>query len=112
LYYRAQIGQWRYNVRPDPVSLFYLPGKKVKTATLINNELDFIKIRDLRILDDRISVEVTRDEASKGERIEMMVTPKEELPTGTYLTNFEVVLDVPEGLEAFVVTIPVKIVRY
>jgi len=112
LYYKAQIGQWRYNVRPDPESLFYLPGKKPRKVTLVNNELDFIRIRNIEILDDRIDVELTTDKASKGERVEMIVTPKENLASGTYLTNFEVTLDVPEGFESFVVTIPVKIVRY
>ncbi len=112
LYYTAQVGQWRYNVKPEPVSLFYLPGKKARKSALTNQNLDFIKIRNIQLLDDLITVEVTADKASKGERVEMLVTPKEDLTSGTYLTNFAVTVDVPDGLESFVVTIPVKIVRY
>ncbi|MCP4684779.1 MAG: DUF1573 domain-containing protein [bacterium] len=112
LYYKAQIGQWRYNVRPEPVSLFYLPGKGAKKATLVNNELEFINIREIEPLDDLFSVEVISDKASKGESVEMVVTPKEGLASGTYLSNFEVTLDAPDGLGSFVITIPVKIVRY
>lgn len=112
LFYKAQVGQWQHNVRPNPVSLFYLPGKNVKTATLINPELDFIEILKLERYDDRIEVEIKEKRASKGDRVEMVVTPKEDLPAGTYLTNFEITLGVPEGLEPFVMTIPVKIVRY
>jgi len=112
LYYTAQIGQWRYGVRPEPVSLFYLPGKKSKTAALMNPELDFIKITNIERFDDRFSVEIKTEKASKGKSVEMLVAPREDLPAGTYLSNFEVTLEVPDGLEPLVVTIPVKIVRY
>lgn len=112
LHYRAQIGQWRYGIRPVPVSLFYLPGKKAQTSTILNPDLDFIRILNVEVLDSLVDVEVTNEKASKGKSLEMQVTPIENLPSGTYLTNYAVTVDVPQGLEPFVITIPVKIVRY
>ena len=112
LHYTAQIGQWRYGIRPEPVSLFYLPGKKSQVSTILNPDVDFIKIRNVEVLDSLVDVAVVREKASKGKSTEMQVTPMDNLPSGTYLTNYTVTVDVPEGLEPFVITIPVKIVRY
>jgi hypothetical protein len=111
-YYRAIIGQWAMSIEPDPVSVFFLPTKKTKISRLINHSLDEIKVANIEILDDFFRIEKLKDEASKGEAIELELIPNPDLAATTHRTNFTVTLDLPEDLPHVRVTIPVKIVRY
>ena len=111
-YYRANIGQWLYSVQPKPVSIFMLPGQKVKTGSLINHALDRISLTNIYLDDDICEIKILTDEATKGETIEFEVTAAPDLSSGTHLTNFTFTVDLHQNLEPLNITIPVKIVRY
>jgi len=112
VWYHATVGQWMYQVQPDPVSLFFLPVHSKKTASIINHALDFVEVVDVVLLDDVVAVKTVKKKASQKEKIEFEVTPRSDLKPGEYLTNFTVRFKVPDGLEPLAITIPVKVVRY
>ncbi|MBU0984950.1 MAG: DUF1573 domain-containing protein [candidate division Zixibacteria bacterium] len=112
LFYLSTVGQWFYKVKPDPVSLFFLPGQKSRTAGVLNTAMEELVLDDIFVLDEGvISVTPTRSKAAQGERIELEVRPSENLEPGTYLTNYRLSFDVP-GDEPLLMTIPVRVVRY
>jgi hypothetical protein len=112
MYFFATVGQWMYRVKPEPSSLFFLPGQKTKTVTLSNPDIDNLTLREIDCTDDIVVVEPVTKTADKGESIQLKVTPKPDLVAGTYQTNFRVCLDIPGAEQSLFLTIPVKIVRY
>jgi hypothetical protein len=112
MYYFATVGQWMYRVKPEPASLFFLPGQTVKTVTLNNSDVDGLTVAEIDVADDFITVEPVTKSADKGGSIQLKVTPRTNLVAGTYKTNFRVSLDVPGAEQRLMISIPVKIVKY
>ena len=112
LYFTSTVGRWQYRVSPEPVSLFFLPGHKAKTATMLNAILDYIEVAKIELHDDLMTVTPMKKKAAKGDKVKLQVTPRSDLAAGTYFTNFRVTFDVPGDYEPLLITIPVKIVRY
>jgi hypothetical protein len=111
-FYSANVGQWLMKIEPQPVSVFFLPGQKTRTAAITNHALDHISLKDIYLHGDIVSISVTKGEADKGERLELQLTPKPGLTAGTYITNYTVELDLHQNTAPLHVTIPVKIVIY
>ena len=110
--YTCTVGQWPFATKPDPLSMFFLPGQKVKRLAIPNVAHDNIGISIVDQADTVYTVRVIRQQAAKGERSEIEVTPRENLRAGTYLSSFRVRVDLSENKGATLLNIPVKIVRY
>jgi hypothetical protein len=112
VYYFSTVGQWLYRVKPDPASLFFLPGQTTKTVSLTNTDVDNLAVREIDLTDDVIVVESVTKAVAKGGTIQLKVTPRKNLVAGTYETNFRVSLDVAGAEQPLLISIPVKIVKY
>jgi hypothetical protein len=110
--YAANVGQWLMKIEPQPVSVFFLPGQKTRTAAIINHALDHISLKDIHLHDNTVNISVTKGEADKGEQLELLLTPRPGLSAGTYITNYTVELDLHQDTPPMRLTIPVKIVIY
>ena len=110
--YKSIIGQWPAGVKPNPISLFFLPGHKIKKISIPNPVLDNIKLADILQFDSTFSIEIIKDEARRGKKIELSVQPNSNLSRGTYYTNFTVYIDAVPDKGQIILTIPIKIVRY
>jgi hypothetical protein len=111
-FYLTTVGQWFVGIKPDPISLFFLPGSSEKTITISNPAVDWIKIAEIDPYNDFVSTDIIEEKASKGKNLELVVRPKADLGEGTFYTNFRIKLELPEEFEPIYLTIPVKIVRY
>ncbi len=110
--YSATVGQWFHNLRPKPISLFFLPGKKPQKVKIFNEKFDEIKLADIEQFNDKFSIKVTEDEADKGKYLEIEVAPANDLTKGTYLTSLTLLLDISDEEKPTILTVPVKIVSY
>lgn len=111
-FYQAIVGQWFRGLKPNPISLFFLPGHKTKKIVLPNATGYDIKIVDMYRYDSTFTVEPSSNKAANGKSLEFAVTPAEGLTTGTYHSNFTLKIGIGDRPEPIVFTIPVKIVRY
>ena len=111
-FYQAIVGQWFRGLKPNPISLFFLPGHAAKKIVLPNATGFDIKIMDMYQFDSTFTVQTSSDKAANGKSIELTVTPAVELETGTYHSNFTLEIGIGDRQEPIVLTIPVKIVRY
>lgn len=110
--YSANVGQWLMKLEPKPVSVFFLPNQKVRTASLLNHALDKITVTDIYLNDDIVDFKPLRSEAAKGESIDYEITPKATLPPGTHMSNYTMTVDLHQNTAPLRITIPVKVVRY
>lgn len=112
-FYLSTIGQWLMGIRPNPVSVFFLPGAAPKEIKIGNPALDGVKIIGVESYNDWVTVEVSEESADKGDMLGLTVTTAEGLPKGNYYTNFRIQIEMPvEFKEPLFLTVPVKIVRY
>lgn len=111
-YYLSTIGQWFGNLKPEPFSLFFLPGATGKQVKLSNRAYDQIswELRDQG--DSTFRVEMKDAKADRGEQLTLTVTPIDGLTAGTYLSSFTVHVTTAEDQKPVILTIPVKIVKY
>jgi hypothetical protein len=111
-YYTANIGQWLMKLEPKPVSVFFLPTQKTKTAGIFNHALDEISVQDIYLDLPIVDIKPLRSAAGKGESLDFEITPKTTLSSGTHMTNYTITLDLHENTPPHRITIPVKVVRY
>ena len=111
-FYLSTVGQWFLGLKPEPISLFFLPGKTSQKVTIPNDVLEIVRISDVEHYDDRVTATIVSGEAVKGNSLELEVKPGENLGKGTYHTNFRVTLEMSGEFEPLHLTVPVKIVRY
>ncbi len=112
LFYLATVGQWFNGLKPDPVSLLLLPSHKSKKITIPNRAFDKITLAGFEVSSAHFDVDVTRGEAAKGASLELVVTPKPDLPKGTHRSSLTLSVGVPAEDDHITLTVPVKIVRY
>ncbi len=118
LTYSATVGQYAGGLKPDPVSVFLLPSQSTRKIYIpvIQNKLfsEAEIVGDLVAYSDIVSVEFTNRKARTGEKLELEVTAKPDLPAGTYISNFRFSVKVIFKGEPQIVliTIPTKVVRY
>ena len=110
--YKSIIGQWPAGVKPNPISLFFLPSHKIKKISIPNPVLDNIKLADILQFDSTFSIEIIKNKAERGEKIELSVQPNSNLSKGTYYTNFTLYINAVPDKGQIILTIPVKIVKY
>jgi hypothetical protein len=111
-FYSANVGQWLMKIEPQPVSVFFLPGQKIRTATISNHALDHISLKNINLHSDIVNITITKGEADKDGQLELQLTPKPGLSAGTYISNYTVELDLHQNTTPLYLTIPVKVVIY
>ncbi len=111
-FYVSTIGQWFYGMKPNPMSLFFLPGKKTKRVSIPNREFDRIKLTKLEQFDSTFVVKAVNVSAARGELLQLDVTPVDNLTKGNYLSSFTVEIELSGEDKPAILTFPVKIVRY
>ncbi len=109
---RAIVGQWHYGLKPDPISLFFLPPHKPHRVTVRNEDHKSITVAFRQQVDTLFNVTILEDQASRGEDVEIEVTPRPNLMKGTYHSNFSLEVSVKGGARPAILTVPVKIVQY
>lgn len=112
LFFTATVGQWHYDLKPKPLSLFFLPNKKSKKVKISNPTFTEVQLAGIEQADSFFTVREITASAKQGEAIEFEVTPSDNLSAGTYMSSFTVMLDLSLDLAPVHLTIPVKIVRY
>jgi hypothetical protein len=112
LFYVSTIGQWLQGLKPEPISLFYLPGQNAKKVIVHNTQFDSYTITLVDQADQFIDVKMPKTSVSKGSKTEIEVSVKPNLGDGTYQTSFRLQADVPGLKQPVFLTIPVKISRY
>lgn len=112
LFYTATVGQWYYGLKPNPISLFFLPRTKAKTIHIVNRQLAGVEISELTNSDSLFTAVIQKGEASRGDTLSVLVTPSKSLSKGTYVGNFRLKLVPKEELDPVFLSIPVKIVKY
>lgn len=111
-FFLATVGQWLNGLKPDPISLFFLPGKKNSTITIPNKSFDSIEIESLMYNNEQFTVTEEKEKASKDENLRLVVTPREKLAKGTSQSSLTVVIKKTGQDQNTILTIPVKIVKY
>lgn len=110
-FYKSIIGQWYDGLKPNPRSIFFLPGKDEIKITLTNSYFETIKLDHYEQYDDIFSTKIIKNEADKNKSLEIVVYAAENLGKGTL--NSVLTLTINTGQEKpAVLSIPIKIVRY
>ena len=111
--YTANVGQWLFKIEPKPVSVFFLPNQRSRTATIVNHALDNISVQDIYLDSNIVDIKTIKSEAAKGESLEFELVPKDNLKTGTHLTSYTITVDLHQkAAPPFKITIPVKVVKF
>ncbi|MFH1688373.1 MAG: DUF1573 domain-containing protein [bacterium] len=110
--HRATVGQWYYNLKPDPISLFFLPSHRSKKITIPNTEHPGISASLFEQADDYYEIKIVKREAAKGDEVSLEVIPRSDLGPGTYLSSFTMAVSVEGGSKPALLTVPLKIVKY
>ena len=111
-HYLATVGQWFYGIKPDPISLFFLPAHKSRRLTVTNTSFDKIEASIVELSDESIEAKVIADKATKGKAIEIEIQPSDEIGAGTYKSSITIAVLTNQSDKPALLTIPVKIVRY
>ena len=111
-YYLAIIGQWFDGIRPNPTALLFLPKKGPQTIQVPNQSFDMITFAGYDQHRDFFTVAGKVTEAKKGENLEVVITPAQDLKRGNYKSNLTLHIDKGSDNEETILTIPIKIVVY
>ncbi len=110
--YLSQVGQWFDKLKPDPVSLFFLPAHRSKKITIRNHAFDEIRVAVKEQSDTTFDVALLQDKAAKGHALELEVSPRPELTKGTYRSSVTLEIEKEGSGDPMILTIPIKTVRY
>jgi hypothetical protein len=110
--YHSLVGQWPFGFKPDPISLIFLPTVQEKRVSIPNVAFESVKVRFLDQADTSYSVAVQNEKIVKGGKAEIVVKVHDRVKAGTYLSSFRALVEPAGGIQPFVVTIPLRIVRY
>ncbi|MEA3296957.1 MAG: DUF1573 domain-containing protein [candidate division Zixibacteria bacterium] len=108
----STIGQWYDDLKPDPISLFYLPGCKSKKVSIPNLSFDNISLSIKEQADTTFDIKVLAGEAEKNGTLVLDVIPKNDLKPSTYHSSFSLAIKTGSDGKPLILTIPTKIVRY
>jgi hypothetical protein len=111
-HYLSTVGQWFYGVKPDPISLFFLPAHKSRNVTVTNTSFDEIKATIVEQSDETIVATVKTGSARKGKSIEIEVRPSDKVVSGTFKSSLTIAIHTGKSNKPALLSIPVKIVRY
>lgn len=110
-FYVSIVGQWYDGLKPQPLSVFFLPGKNKQTVTLPNYAFDEISIEDYQISDSIFTIDIINKTAAKTNKLEFEITASDNIPRGTYYSTLTLTISTSNE-EPMIMTVPVKVVRY
>jgi hypothetical protein len=110
--YLSQVGLWFDRIKPDPISLFFLPAHKSKKITIGNHVFDEIRVAVKEQFDTTFDVTLLQDNAAKGQALELEVAPRPDLKRGTYRSSVTLEIGKEGSTDPTILTIPIKIVKY
>ncbi len=110
-FYVSIVGQWFNGLKPNPISLFFLPSKKIGTISIPNVSFDEITIESVKHFRNYVSTQIKTKKAEKGKFVEVEVIPDKNLKSGTYQTTVTIKI-LTDDNDNIILSIPVKIVRY
>jgi hypothetical protein len=110
--YTADVGQWPYFAKPDPIAFFMLPAHQSLTMKIPNTVDLTSRLSGIVQQDTNYVVTVTQKEARKNQSIELTITPKTSLKRGTFQSSLRLSLTTSDSPDTTHVAVPVKIVRY
>jgi hypothetical protein len=111
-YYMSNVGQWLLGVKPNPPSVFFLPAHSSKKVTIPNPRANNLGITFIDQADSNFTVSPLSQKIAKGGSAELEIKVAPKLAKGTYYSSFRIRIEPSEGANPFLLTIPVKIVRY
>ncbi|MDF1544812.1 MAG: DUF1573 domain-containing protein [bacterium] len=111
-YYQAIVGQWIKGFRPQPESMFFLPGHESKELAFNNSFMDGISLVGIYPYDKSFTVKSVSKRADKGDKIVLEIRPADNLTKGTYESCLTLEFKIDTIEKPFKITIPVKSVRY
>jgi len=109
------VGQWPGGVRPQPLSLFFLPRTEARTISIhnpIHKRISLSTDDAITQFDSSFVTEVLVDEARRGQNLSLKIIRGQELAPGTYISNLTLRIDVESQSTPAVLTIPIKVVIY
>ncbi len=109
---KATIGQWYHYLKPDPISVFFLPGKTTRQISIPNRAYDRIRLSILEQSDDTFDVQILNSDAQKGKSLDLEIRVRDDLPRGTFLSNVTIKIEKSGDDKPSILTIPVKTVRF
>jgi hypothetical protein len=112
LFYLSIIGQWYDGVRPDPHSLFFLPGQKSKEIAIPNPVFDELEFVGWNAAHPGVTVEAIEDTAGKGGTIKLRVDLIENGTPQTARSSLTLQVKESGGDHSFILTLPVKVARF
>ncbi|MEW6049742.1 MAG: DUF1573 domain-containing protein [Candidatus Zixiibacteriota bacterium] len=112
LFYLSNVGRWIAGLKPEPISLFFLPGHKAKKVTLTNTQFESYGLEPAGTADNLLTVSLAKSEVRKGQSSTFDVSVSDKVGAGTVNTCFRLKAVVPDIKDPVFLTIPVKIVRY
>lgn len=110
--HRAVVGQWFKGLKPNPVSLFFLPRHKSKQLEIPNVRHPKLEFELHERADTTFDVRLIEDSARRGKSLIAEITPKEGLAPGTYNTSVTMMVSIEDVQLPALMTFPIKIVRY
>lgn len=111
-HYLSIVGQWYNGLKPNPVSLFFLPGKGPQKIDIYNSKYDYIEVAELIKYSDNFDVKILKDKVEAKNVIELEITPKSDIPKGTNFSTLTVFVKRAGIDKLSPLTIPIKIVKY
>ena len=111
-YYQATIGQWHRKIKPNPISLFFLPGHGAKKITIPNRGSNELQLVEQLAYDSCFLVNVLSDNAKPAESIVLEIAPHDNISHGTHQSNLTLRIDDGINDSAMVLTIPIRIDKY
>ncbi len=111
-FYKSIVGQWYDGLKPNPMSLFFLPGQKPRIVTIPNRSFDEISLSIKEQSDTTFDIAVLKEDARKNQALKLEVRPKANLNRGTYLSSFTIRVSTGQDRKPVFLTVPVKTVIY
>lgn len=111
-YYVSYVGQWLNGLMPNPLYLFFLPGKGGQKVTIPNVQFDKIKLAGYVQYDSTFTVKVLKDSVGKGKSLELEVIPQDNLKKGNHLSTLTLEIEASGEEKPIFLSIPIKIARY
>ena len=111
-FYKSIVGQWYNGLKPNPMSLFFLPGQKPRKVTILNRSFDEISLSIKEQSDTTFDIAVLKEKARRNQTLELEVRPRAVLSQGTYLSSFTIEVNTGNDKKPVILTVPVKMVIY
>lgn len=112
LFYLSIIGQWYDGVRPNPHSLFFLPGQTSKELTIPNPVFDELEFVGWKAAHPGVTIEVIENSADKGQAIKLRVDLASDGAPSAARSSLTLQVKEAGGDHSFILTLPVKVARF